>query len=339
MDSVTQIALGAAVAEAAIGRRVGHRAILWGAIAGTLPDLDVFVPLGDVVRDFTYHRSASHSLFVLALVTPLLVWLITRIHADTRALRRRWVITVYLVFATHVLLDSLTAYGTQIFWPLSTTPVSLSTVFIIDPAYTLPLIVGVIAALVMTRQNRRGHLINRFGLVASTIYLAWTLVAKAIVEHEFEDALRQQGVSYQKIFTTPAPFNTLLWRAVVRVEAGYYEAFYSILDADNNIRFDYYPSREDLLSDIDGHWPVQRLKWFSRGFYSVAERDGDIVIADLRMGLEPHYVFQFKVGEIANPHPKPVAPQQLRVERDLGLLAPMWDRIWNPKPDPTEVKD
>ena len=329
MDSVTQIALGAAVAEASIGRRIGNRAILWGAIAGTLPDLDVFVPLGDVVRDFTYHRSASHSLFVLALLTPLLVWLITRIHSDTRALRKRWMLTIYLVFATHVLLDSMTAYGTQIFWPLPVPPVSLSTIFIIDPAYTLPLLIGVIAALVMTRQSDRGHLLNRFGLVLSSIYLGWTLYAKIIVERNVEDALRDQGIGYQKIFSTPAPFNTLLWRAVVRDEGGYYEAYYSLLDADNDIRFSYYPSREELLTEIADYWPVQELLWFSRGFYAVSEREGDIVISDLRMGLEPSYAFQFKVGEISNPHPKPVVPEQIPAERDLSLLRPIWDRIWD----------
>ncbi len=84
MDSVTQIALGAAVGEAVLGRKIGNRAMLWGAIAGTLPDLDVFVPLGDAVKDFTYHRSASHSLLMLALATPLLVWLINRIHPSLR---------------------------------------------------------------------------------------------------------------------------------------------------------------------------------------------------------------------------------------------------------------
>ena len=330
MDSVTQIALGAAVAEASIGRRIGNRAILWGAIAGTLPDLDVFVPLGDVVRDFTYHRSASHSLFVLALLTPLLVWLITRIHSDTRALRKRWMLTIYLVFATHVLLDSMTAYGTQIFWPLPVPPVSLSTIFIIDPTYTLPLLIGVIAALVMTRQSDRGHLVNRVGLILSSIYLGWTLYAKTIVERNFEAALRDQGIGYQKIFSTPAPFNTLLWRAVVRDEGGYYEGYYSLLDADNDIRFSYYPSREDLLTEIADYWPVQQLQWFSRGFYAVTERQGDIVISDLRMGLEPSYAFQFKVGEISNPHPRPVVPEQIQAARDLSLLRTVWDRIWDP---------
>ena len=230
---------------------------------------------------------------------------------------------------THVLLDSLTAYGTQIFWPLSTTPVALSTVFIIDPAYTLPLLVGVIAALVMTRRSNRGHLVNRYGLILSTIYLGWSLVAKVIVERNFEDALRTQGISYQKMFSTPAPFNTLLWRAVVRQESGYYEAWYSVLDDDNDIRFNYYPSRDELLTDIADHWPVQQLKWFSHGFYGVTERQGDIVISDLRMGLEPSYAFQFKVGEISNPHPKPTAPVQLEAVRDLSLLRPMWNRIWD----------
>ena len=82
MDSVTQFVLGAAVGEAVIGRRIGRKAILWGGLAGTLPDLDVYIQMGDAVRDFTYHRSFSHSLFVLALLTPLMAWLARRIHAN-----------------------------------------------------------------------------------------------------------------------------------------------------------------------------------------------------------------------------------------------------------------
>ncbi len=330
MDSLTQLALGAAVGEAAMGRKVGNRAILWGAIAGTLPDLDVFVPLGDVVRDFTYHRSASHSLFVLALLTPLLVWLITKIHPDSRHHRKRWLLAIYLIFVTHVLLDSLTAYGTQIFWPLVDTPVSLSTIFIIDPLYTLPLLVGVIAALVLTRESERGHLINRYGLILSSIYLGWTLVAKVVVETRFESELAAQQIDYRGIFTTPAPFNSLLWRAVVRDDNGYYEGYYSVLDGADPIEFSYYPSDEGLIKTIDSHWPIQRLKWFSRGFYSVSRLGDGIVISDLRMGVEPDYVFRFKVGEVSNPHPKPVQPEQLQANRDLGMLRLVWARIWDP---------
>lgn len=329
MDSVTQFVLGAAVGEAILGRKAGNKAALWGGVAATLPDLDVFVPLGDVVRDFTYHRSASHSLFVLAALTPLTVCLINKIHPPSREHKGHWILLVYLAFATHVLLDSFTAYGTQLFWPLLTTPVSWSTVFIIDPLYTLPLLIGVLAALVLTRQTARGHLLNRIGLVASSVYLGWTVIAKVIVEDRFADELQRQHISYQKVFTIPTPFNSLLWRAVITDEAGYYEAYYSVLDEDREIRFQHYSSTNELLNGIEDYWPVQRLRWFTRGFYSVSLRQMDIVISDLRMGVEPDYVFQFKVGEISNPHAKPVPPQQIPVNRNLDILRPIWQRIWD----------
>ena len=329
MDSLTQLALGAAVGESVMGRKVGHKALLWGAIAATLPDLDVFIPLGDVVRDFTYHRSASHSLFVLAALTPLVVLLINRIHPQYREHSKHWMMMIYLVFSTHVLLDSFTAYGTQIFWPFVTTPVSWSTIFIIDPLYTLPLLVGISAALIMSRQHISGHRINNWGLALSCFYLMWTVVGKVIVEANVRQALKQQNMEYRKVFTTPSPFNSLLWRVLVKGDESYYEGFYSVLDNDNNIQFNAYADNEDLLQGIQGYWPVERLKWFSRGFYAVSLRDEDIVISDLRMGVEPNYVFRFKVGEISNPHARPVIPERLHTEWDLSYLNLIWQRIWN----------
>ena len=87
----------------------------------------------------------------------------------------------YLVFATHVLLDSFTAYGTQIFWPLINTPMTWSTIFIIDPGYTLPLIVGVMVALLVGRRATYGHRVNQLGLLISSLYLGWTVAALLII--------------------------------------------------------------------------------------------------------------------------------------------------------------
>ena len=329
MDSLTQLVLGAAVGEAAMGRKVGNKAVAWGAFAGTLPDLDVFIPLGDAVSDFTYHRSASHSLLVLALLTPVLVWLINKLHPQHREHSRQWAIMIYLVFATHVLLDSLTAYGTQILWPFITTPVAWSSIFIIDPLYTLPLLVGVIAALVMTRHSQRGHLVNRAGLFISTVYLAWTLTAKFMVQQNVEQALQDQAIEYRDIFTVPTPFNSLLWRAVVKTESGHYESYYSVLDADNDIKFHFFESDEELLTGIENEWTVQRLKWFSRGFFAVRQRDKDIIISDLRMGVEPDYVFRFKVAEVGNPHAMITEPVKLNVSWDMSMLDSIWRRIFD----------
>lgn len=331
MDSITQLALGAAVGEATAGRQVGRRALLWGAIAGTIPDLDVFIPLGDAVADFTYHRSFSHSLFVLAMLTPLLVWLILKIHPGTAGHRKRWYLLVYLVFATHVLLDSFTVYGTQIFWPLITTPMTWSTIFIIDPMYTLPLLVGIIAALLASRRYRWGYTANAIGLALSTGYLMWTLGAKLHVEQVAGEALRHQNINDVRVLTTPSPFNSLLWRVVAVDDDYYYEGFYSVLDASNTIAFERRQRSLELIAPLRDSWPVQRLQWFTKDFYSAALSGGDIIITDLRMGSDPEYVFSFKVGEMGNPHPHPAPVEQLPGIRNFERLRWVWARIWDPQ--------
>jgi inner membrane protein len=335
MDSVTQILLGAAVGEAAMGRQVGRRALLWGGVCGLFPDLDVLVPLGDAVKDFTYHRGASHSLFVLAALTPLFVALILKLHPHTAVYRRRWAVLVYLAFATHVLLDCFTVYGTQIFWPIATPPVMWSTIFIIDPAYTLPLLAGVLAALFIPRSGAGGWRINLVCLGLSTLYLAWTVGARVHVTETARASLARQGIAAERVLTVPSPFNTVLWRVLAMDETGYHEGFYSLLDDGREIRFRRYDSRPALLASVSGHWPVKRLQWFTHGFYAVSGEGGDIVITDLRMGLEPTYVFRFKVAERVDGRIRPRDSRRVASRPRLDQLRWVWQRIWQPDvPEP-----
>ncbi|MDY6950094.1 MAG: metal-dependent hydrolase [Thermodesulfobacteriota bacterium] len=328
MDSVTQIALGAAVGEATLGRQVGKRALVWGAFCGLLPDLDVLYPFSDPVKAFTYHRGPSHSLFVLVALTPLLVWLIRKRHPVTAEYRNRWYALVFLAFATHVLLDCFTVYGTQILWPFATPPVMWSTIFIIDPLFSAPLFFGVLAALVATRKRSWGHLANTVCLVVSASYLLWTVGAKAYVTDMARASLGRQEVTYERMLTIPSPFNTLLWRVLAMDDKGYYEGFYSLFDLSRDIEMTHYPSDSDLLEGVADHWSVKRLKWFTHGFYAVLPSLDDIVIMDLRMGMEPFYVFQFKVGDIGNPHGKVTRERQAMGEQGWEQLRWVWKRIW-----------
>lgn len=329
MDTITQITLGAAVGEAVIGRQIGRRALLWGAVCGLAPDLDVLIPFDDAVKAFTYHRGASHSLFVLALLTPFAAWLATRLHKDTKQYAVRWHLMIYAVFATHVLLDCFTVYGTQIFWPLKMPPVMWSSVFIIDPAYTVPLAIGVLAALLVKRNPVRAYRINMVCLVLSSVYLLWSVGAKLHVSAIVRSSLEQQQISYEQYLTTPAPFTTLLWRVLVIDKNGYYEGFYSLPGASETIRFTHYPSNRDLIADLDHHWPVKRLQWFTQGFYGVEKRGRDIIMSDLRMGLEPAYVFSFKVARTGNPHPQPLKAERAPQRRSMEQLKDIWRRLWD----------
>jgi inner membrane protein len=143
VDSITQAALGAAIGGALAPSGQRRKALLAGALLGTLPDLDVLIDYGDAVANFTYHRGFSHSLFVLPPVA-LLLWLaLRRWWAPVRDAPGRWLAIVLLALVTHPLLDAHTAYGTQLFWPLDMQPTMWATLFIIDPLYTLPLLIGV----------------------------------------------------------------------------------------------------------------------------------------------------------------------------------------------------
>ena len=247
---------------------------------------------------------------------------------------------IYAVFATHVLLDSMTVYGTQIFWPLSDTPVGLGSIFIIDPAYTLPMVIGVIAVLIVSRDHSTGYRWNITGLVISTVYLAWTATAQWYMTDVARRDLAEQGISHQRLLVQPTPFNSILWRALAMDGDSYFEGYRSMAVTGDTFQFKRYDHSPELLDDLSDHWPVKRLLWFSKGFISTKPTaDGRIVMSDLRMGLEPDYVFRFVVGALGNPHPQPVAVERIRTPRNYERLPDLWDRIWSESGDFTSAKN
>lgn len=296
MDIVTQVVLGSAVGEAVMQNKVGRRALLWGGLFGVLPDADVLVSMGDAVSDFTYHRSFSHSLFVLTLLTPLLTWLVIKSHPHTRSHWRSWCIMVWLCLITHPLLDSFTVYGTQLFWPLINTLVATGSIFIIDPAYTIPLLISVFC-LIFMRSRKAALRINSIALVVSSCYLGLGLVVQHEVESVAEAVISKRGLEIKNYLVTPTPFNILLWRILIVEQNRYYEGFYSMLDETPNIELTAYQRQVNLLSEIRQDWAVKRLTWFTKGFFTVTSHQGHISMTDLRMGTDPNYVFSFVVAK------------------------------------------
>ena len=229
MDSVTQLVLGASIQGAMLGRWQGRKALVYGAALATLPDMDVLIDYGDAVADMTYHRGFSHSLFVLAALAALLTWLIRKRWPDAGYSGRRLFMTLALVLCTHPLLDSFTTYGTQLFWPLTTPPVAISSIFIIDPLYTLPLLLATLVALVIGL-GRSGRRWQYAALALSSLYLGSTLVGKTMAEHRLQAALEAQNLQPDSVFSTPTPFNTLLWRVMAVDGDIYYEGLTGWLD-------------------------------------------------------------------------------------------------------------
>ncbi len=332
MDSLTQLTFGAACGEAVLGKKVGRKALLWGAILGTLPDLDVFIPLGGPVDDFVYHRGFSHSLFLLALFSPLIAWLITKIHPETKSHIKEWFLLTFLVLETSVLLDFFTVYGTQVLWPFDTTPLARPIFFIIDPLITLPVLLGASAALVLKRSSLLGHRLNTIGLVFCMVYLVWAFGASEFVENRVREKLAHQNVPYSRFISSPAPFTTFLWRIVGIHKNQYFETYFSLFDGKTPLFINHYPRNLELMRGLEEHPPVVKLRWFTRGYYAFSKVGDHIAITDLRMGAEPDYVFRFKVAEVGHPNPNPIKDERLKTSQDWRGLAWIWKRIWKPIP-------
>ena len=119
MDSLTQIVLGASVAEATLGKKIGNKAIFLGAIAGTIPDLDIVMRFFvDDLSASVMHRGFSHSLIFPFIIAPILGVLCKKIYSDLDNVSQfEWNKMFFLTLLTHPLLDAQTTWGTQLFWP------------------------------------------------------------------------------------------------------------------------------------------------------------------------------------------------------------------------------
>ncbi|UTP72987.1 metal-dependent hydrolase [Alteromonas sp. LMIT006] len=299
MDSITQIALGATVGYAIMGSKVGRRAALYGAVLGTLPDLDVLIPYGGDIENFTYHRGFSHSFLVHALISPILAWLFCKLHPQTKTHFAHWAGMAFTVLATHSLIDGLTVYGTQVFWGLTEYPFAYSIFFIIDPLYTLPLLIPTLFYLMPRISLERLRKLTFWGLGISVGYMLWAIAAKQYIDYINQHALAAQGIDDRVYVSTPAPLTTLLWRSVVVEDDAYYEIYTSIFDYVDEVSITRYPTEPELLKNIADEWHVQRLQWFTKGLYSVKQVENEVILTDLRMGVENAYVFTFAVGQVS----------------------------------------
>ncbi|MGB3143234.1 MAG: metal-dependent hydrolase [Maribacter sp.] len=206
MDSLTQIVLGAAVGEAVLGKKVGNKAMLYGAIAGTIPDLDVIARyLVDTVTATEWHRGFSHSIVFSVLFAPLFGWLVWKINAKSDASWKDWSWLMFWGLFTHPLLDAFTTWGTQLFWPLETR-LAFQSIFVIDPLYTLPFLGCLILVFFQKRATKKRKRYLHLGFILSTSYLLITLILKGIAFQRFENALQREGIAYTQLNTRPAPF-------------------------------------------------------------------------------------------------------------------------------------
>lgn len=329
MDSLTQIILGAAVGEVVLGKKIGNKAMLYGAIAGTIPDLDIFSTyFTDTVSALEIHRGFTHSILFSVIFAPIFGWLVTRY--ETYKDIKGWSWLFFWGFITHSLLDAHTSWGTEILWPLKT-QFAFKTIFVIDPLYTVPFLVFLILAMFQQRTSKKRRLYNNIGLIVSTSYLALTFLLKWMAYTKFESALIEQHIIYKQIETRPSPLNTVLWSANIETEDAYLLGNYSFFDTQP-ITFEVHKKDHDLLGDLAKNEKIKRMITISEGWYTIVKHEDHLLYNDLRFGLlsmdkgAQNFVFQYEIVTDATG-----AVQFIEQEKDKRdgkkMMIDLWTRI------------
>jgi inner membrane protein len=209
MDIVTHGLLGALAAQSISAQRNLRAASLVGGVAALLPDVDVFIrSTDDVLMALTYHRHFTHSLFFVpmgALLTSLLLWPFLRHHLSNLSLYR----FAFVGYLSACLLDVCTSYGTHLFWPFSDSPVALSIIAVVDPVFSLILLMtGFIAW-----YSRKRH-IAWIGVLLAGSYLLIALLQYQKAATAAGNLALERGLTPERIVIKPTLGNLLLWRSL-----------------------------------------------------------------------------------------------------------------------------
>ena len=275
MDSLTQIVLGAACGEAVLGKKIGNKALLFGAIGGTIPDLDVLVGswlYGNEIDAMLFHRGFMHSILFSILAAIILGWLTYKLYNSGKRRNsttlKDWISLFFWSLFTHPILDCFTPYGTQLFAPFSNYRVALNNIAVADPAYTFPFLVCMMALMFFKRTSLKRRFLLKTGIGISSVYMLFTFGNKLYIDSVFRKSLKESHISATRFSTQPAIFNNILWYGIAETESSYYVSDYSLMDTKNSFLDFKKVSKQRDLKPSD-YKDIKDLAWFSNQYYSV----------------------------------------------------------------------
>jgi inner membrane protein len=286
MDSLTHIVLGGCIGQVRLGKKIGRKAVVWGAIADTIPDLDVFYGLvTHPVDSLLSHRGFTHSVLFACLASLLLGWLLARWYRRDGIPWTEWALLMALGLFSHLLIDSLTNYGTGLWEPFCHHRFSYTTIFIADPAFTLPMLFAFVLSWFRRIPTLRKINIAQIALIISAVYLSWTVRNRWHFESYFKSELARQKIEVLDQSLCPAPLNNILWGTMARTDSGFYHGYHSLLGLDKPTQFHFIPQQEHLAIEVDSIREYALLRRFAKGYHCISlDPAGWPIFHDLRFG-------------------------------------------------------
>ena len=315
MDSLTHIVIGACIGEAMLGKQLGKRAMLLGAVAQSIPDIDFIASFWlETSNNLLAHRGFTHSLLFVLITTPFVALLSERWHRPHNISINKWMLFFAINMFLHVFLDAFNVYGVGWFEPFSHYRVSFNVLFVADLFFSLwPGIAFAALLFIPAKKSSRIKWV-KLGLILPALYLLLGVANKLIVDKEVKAIAAKEQIVYKRYFSTPTPLNIFLWYVVMENDSGYTIGYHSIYDSKGKFSYRYFPRNASLLQPVSDKEDLQHLVRFSKGYYTAELWNDTLVFNDLRFGQEigwaypnAHFAFHYYL--------KPGADNGLVVQR------------------------
>lgn len=326
MDSITHIVLGACVGEAFFEKGFGKRAMIWGALAQSLPDIDFITAFYMETPDaLLAHRGFTHSFLFVGFSALLLALLADRIHKPRNIRMRTWFLFFITELMLHVFIDVFNNYGVGWLEPFSHDRFSWDLIYVADPFFSLVPGVACLLLIVQSAFHPRRGLWWRVGLLVPLLYVFYAMVHKYEVVKDVEAGVSTATGVSGKMLVTPAPFQHWLWFVVISERNGYWLGYRSVFDTGSYRPQTFVPQQAHWLEDVKDHESLQKLVRFSRGFYSVDRDARGLLLNNLRFGQvlgwrypDRGFVFRYY---LSHPQDSELLIQQGRIQ---GWSMPEW---------------
>lgn len=271
--------------EAFAGRKVGKKAMLWGAMAQSIPDIDFLAAFWmDTTSNLLAHRGFTHSILFCVLITPVMAMLAERWHRPHNISLLRWLMFFFAVIFIHIFLDAMNNYGVGWYEPFSHRRISFNILYIADPLFSIwP---GIATVILLLKKGKDRDRIKWWvlGLGLSAVYLCYAALNKMQVINDVNENIAAQEIEYTRCFIAPTVGQSWLWYVVVGNDKGYHIGYRSIFDKTEKIDFHYFPRNDELLDPKLDHEASHKLIRFSQEFYTIEQWDEGLVFNDLRFG-------------------------------------------------------
>lgn len=285
MDSLTHIAIGACLGEVFAGKKLGKKALLWGALSQSIPDIDFLATFWtSTSENLLAHRGFTHSFLFALIITPLLALSAEKWHRPHNIPFRKWILFFGIQVLVHLLIDGMNVYGAGWFEPFSHHRVSYNWIYVADPFFSIWPGVSLLVLLLASRRYRLRLFWARSALAAAGVYLLYCGLNKIKIDSEVRELMARQEIPYTRYFTTPTPLNNWLWYVVAAADSGFYIGYRSVFDKSDRINFHYVPQQKALLRPVSDQKDLHYLLRFSKGYYSVEKRNDTLLFNDLRFG-------------------------------------------------------